>query len=201
MQVQGRSKLYTGVWQVLALLSVMLAGLHLLFEPVMFLSSVVSVRESSRSFNTAHVAVLLAVPDHDELSLQGCKHMYSKEGIKGMFQGNGTNCVRIVPNSAVKFLAYEQISRYSMHGLGHTCAGHALQHAGYSIAALHTMTLSCLLNTLLTQLAPCIADNLISASASGATVVISPDCLMFNDLLEQHNTVDTYQQHSLSRYI
>ncbi len=38
--------------------------------------------------------------------------MYQREGIKGMFQGNGTNCVRIVPNSAVKFLAYEQISRY-----------------------------------------------------------------------------------------
>ncbi len=46
------------------------------------------------------------------MCIQGCKHMYQREGIKGMFQGNGTNCVRIVPNSAVKFLAYEQISRY-----------------------------------------------------------------------------------------
>lgn len=62
MQVQGSSKLYTGVWQ-------------------------------------------------------GCKHMYQREGIKGMFQGNGTNCVRIVPNSAVKFLAYEQISRRVSHYL------------------------------------------------------------------------------------
>ena len=46
--------------------------------------------------------------------------MYQREGIKGMFQGNGTNCVRIVPNSAVKFLAYEQISRYALC-TRHTC--------------------------------------------------------------------------------
>lgn len=37
--------------------------------------------------------------------------MYEKEGMRGMFQGNGTNCVRIIPNQAVKFMAYEQITR------------------------------------------------------------------------------------------
>lgn len=75
--------------------------------------------------------------DQDELPLQGCKHMYRKEGIKGMFQGNGTNCVRIVPNSAVKFLAYEQISRYSLHN------PLMLQHAGYSMQLyIHVVLLS-----------------------------------------------------------
>ena len=31
------------------------------------------------------------------------------EGIAGMFRGNGANCIRIVPNSASKFLAYEYL--------------------------------------------------------------------------------------------
>ena len=45
-----------------------------------------------------------------------------------MFRGNWTNCVRIIPNSAVKFLAYEQLSRLGSGRLlpcwtgGHACA-------------------------------------------------------------------------------
>lgn len=42
---------------------------------------------------------------------QGLIHIAKTEGIKGMMKGNGANCVRIIPNSAVKFLAYEHISR------------------------------------------------------------------------------------------
>lgn len=37
--------------------------------------------------------------------------MYRTEGLKGLFRGNGTNCARIIPNSAVKFLCYEQFAR------------------------------------------------------------------------------------------
>lgn len=37
--------------------------------------------------------------------------MSKNEGIRGMFRGNWTNCVRIIPNSAVKFLTYEQLCR------------------------------------------------------------------------------------------
>ncbi|KAJ6710357.1 SOLUTE CARRIER FAMILY 25 [Salix koriyanagi] len=33
------------------------------------------------------------------------------EGFRGLFKGNGTNCARIVPNSAVKFFSYEQASK------------------------------------------------------------------------------------------
>ncbi|CAL5222933.1 g5368 [Coccomyxa viridis] len=62
MQVQGKDKLYTGVWQ-------------------------------------------------------GLKYMAKEEGIRGMFRGNWTNCVRIIPNSAVKFLTYEQLSRRISHQL------------------------------------------------------------------------------------
>jgi hypothetical protein len=48
---------------------------------------------------------------HIYIGMQGLKYMSKEEGIRGMFRGNWTNCVRIIPNSAVKFLMYEQLSR------------------------------------------------------------------------------------------
>ncbi|RZC84910.1 hypothetical protein C5167_047694 [Papaver somniferum] len=44
-------------------------------------------------------------------TIQGLKYIYNTEGFRGLFKGNGTNCARIVPNSAVKFFSYEQASR------------------------------------------------------------------------------------------
>lgn len=44
-------------------------------------------------------------------TLQGLKYIWRTEGLRGLFKGNGTNCARIVPNSAVKFYSYEQASR------------------------------------------------------------------------------------------
>lgn len=44
-------------------------------------------------------------------TLQGLKYIWRTEGFKGLFKGNGTNCTRIVPNSAVKFFSYEQASK------------------------------------------------------------------------------------------
>lgn len=46
---------------------------------------------------------------------QGLKHIFQTEGIGGMMRGNLTNCIRIVPNQAVKFLTYEQLSRFISH--------------------------------------------------------------------------------------
>lgn len=43
--------------------------------------------------------------------MQGLVQMYKREGMQGMFKGNGTNCARIIPNSAVKFFCYEQLVR------------------------------------------------------------------------------------------
>jgi hypothetical protein len=37
--------------------------------------------------------------------------MARTEGMRGMMKGNWTNCVRIIPNSAMKFFTYEQLSR------------------------------------------------------------------------------------------
>lgn len=42
---------------------------------------------------------------------QGLIHMAKTEGLVGMMKGNGANCIRIIPNSAVKFLTYEHIAR------------------------------------------------------------------------------------------
>lgn len=42
---------------------------------------------------------------------QGLRRIWQQEGFNGLFKGNGVNCARIVPNSAVKFLAYEETSQ------------------------------------------------------------------------------------------
>ncbi|XP_021754319.1 mitochondrial adenine nucleotide transporter ADNT1-like [Chenopodium quinoa] len=44
-------------------------------------------------------------------TVQGLKYIWQTEGFRGLFKGNGTNCARIVPNSAVKFFSYEQASK------------------------------------------------------------------------------------------
>ncbi|KAG9156734.1 hypothetical protein Leryth_026449 [Lithospermum erythrorhizon] len=48
-------------------------------------------------------------------TVQGLKYIMRTEGFRGLFKGNGTNCARIVPNSAVKFFSYEQASNTSVH--------------------------------------------------------------------------------------
>jgi solute carrier family 25 phosphate transporter 23/24/25/41 len=37
--------------------------------------------------------------------------MWREEGFKGFMRGNGVNCVRIVPYSAVQFTSYEQLKK------------------------------------------------------------------------------------------
>ncbi|KAH7513813.1 hypothetical protein FEM48_Zijuj11G0022000 [Ziziphus jujuba var. spinosa] len=44
-------------------------------------------------------------------TVQGLKYIWRTEGLRGLFKGNGTNCARIIPNSAVKFYSYEQASK------------------------------------------------------------------------------------------
>lgn len=52
-------------------------------------------------------------------TIQGLKYIWKTEGFKGMFKGNGTNCARIIPNSAVKFFSYEEASKYASTHLFH----------------------------------------------------------------------------------
>ncbi|KAK9143938.1 hypothetical protein Syun_013338 [Stephania yunnanensis] len=44
-------------------------------------------------------------------TVQGLKYIWRTEGFRGLFKGNGTNCARIIPNSAVKFFSYEEAAR------------------------------------------------------------------------------------------
>lgn len=46
-------------------------------------------------------------------TVQGLKYIWRTEGFRGLFKGNGSNCARIVPNSAVKFFSYEEASKYA----------------------------------------------------------------------------------------
>lgn len=41
--------------------------------------------------------------------LEGLKGIYKEGGIKGFFRGNGTNVVKIIPETAIKFLMYDKI--------------------------------------------------------------------------------------------
>eukprot|EP01108_Squamamoeba_japonica_P000019 TRINITY_DN10024_c0_g1_i1.p1 TRINITY_DN10024_c0_g1~~TRINITY_DN10024_c0_g1_i1.p1 ORF type:complete len:309 (+),score=23.77 TRINITY_DN10024_c0_g1_i1:1041-1967(+) len=42
--------------------------------------------------------------------------MYREEGPRGFFKGNGTNCVKVVPASAIRFLAFENIKQKLLIG-------------------------------------------------------------------------------------
>uniref|UniRef100_A0AC35UF01 Calcium-binding mitochondrial carrier protein SCaMC-3 n=1 Tax=Rhabditophanes sp. KR3021 TaxID=114890 RepID=A0AC35UF01_9BILA len=42
----------------------------------------------------------------------GLKMLYSEGGIRGFWRGNGINVTKIAPESAIKFMAYEQAKRY-----------------------------------------------------------------------------------------
>jgi len=43
--------------------------------------------------------------------------MWKEEGLKGFMRGNGINCLRIVPYSAVQFTTYEQLKKwFTKHG-------------------------------------------------------------------------------------
>lgn len=44
---------------------------------------------------------------------KGLWKMWKEEGWKGFFRGNGTNCIRIVPYSAVQFGSYNFYKRVS----------------------------------------------------------------------------------------
>lgn len=41
---------------------------------------------------------------------QGLKQMYLRDGVRGLFQGNGANCVRVAPYAALQFWGFERFS-------------------------------------------------------------------------------------------
>ena len=43
--------------------------------------------------------------------------MWKEEGFRGFMRGNGINCVRIIPYSAVQFTTYEQLKKVRLSTL------------------------------------------------------------------------------------
>lgn len=65
------------------------------------------------------VKILLQVQSSTSAYNQGVfgavRQVYHEEGVKGLFRGNGLNCVRIFPYSAVQFVVYESCKKYIFH--------------------------------------------------------------------------------------
>ncbi len=70
----------------------------------------------------------------DELS-----QTWKKEGIRGMFKGNGANCLKVAPSRGTQFLVYEFVKRKMvLAGIGLVAAGSAnggSLHAGARLCA------------------------------------------------------------------
>lgn len=69
----------------------------------------------------------------DELS-----KTWKKEGLRGMFKGNGANCLKVAPSRGTQFLVYEFVKkRMLLAGLGLTAAGASAGslHAGSRLFA------------------------------------------------------------------
>lgn len=53
---------------------------------------------------------------------KGLAKMWRDEGWRGFMRGNGTNCIRIVPYSAVQFGSYNFYKRVCVQLMEHICA-------------------------------------------------------------------------------
>ena len=57
--------------------------------------------------------------------------MYKDEGWRGFMRGNGTNCVRIIPYSAVQFSAYSVYKKVSHIGIRILCQHTTVLYKSY----------------------------------------------------------------------
>mmetsp|Transcript_26921 Transcript_26921/g.65444 ORF Transcript_26921/g.65444 Transcript_26921/m.65444 type:complete len:312 (-) Transcript_26921:89-1024(-) len=51
---------------------------------------------------------------HDTGLVASLVRFYREDGVRGFFKGNGTNCVKVVPASAIRFLAFENYKLWLM---------------------------------------------------------------------------------------
>lgn len=67
--------------------------------------------------------------------VSGFQHMYREGGVRSFWRGNGINVVKIAPESAIKFVAYEQMKKL-LHREGHDLQVHERFMAGSSAGVI-----------------------------------------------------------------
>lgn len=58
---------------------------------------------------------------------QGLREIYRAGGLLSFWQGNGANCIKIVPESAIKFWAYDYVKRQARNQHARTACGRVRQ--------------------------------------------------------------------------
>lgn len=67
------------------------------------------------------------------------KNIYKDGGLKGFFQGNGANVVKIIPESALRFMIYDEVKRYISGNATRTTGLQKFLSAGISGFLSHTI--------------------------------------------------------------
>jgi solute carrier family 25 phosphate transporter 23/24/25/41 len=80
------------------------------------------------------------------------RHMLEEGGVSSMWRGNAINVVKVVPEMAIKFMAYEQIKRLLMSGTGNRDLGIAERFIAGSLAGALAQSIIYPLEVLKTRL-------------------------------------------------
>lgn len=83
----------------------------------------------------------------------GFNHMLQEGGMKSLWRGNGINVIKIAPESAIKFMAYEQIKKFIKANNGHKELGMSERFVAGSMAGAISQSLIYPMEVLKTRLA------------------------------------------------
>lgn len=123
--------------------------------------------------------------------------MYREEGVRGFFKGNGTNCVKVVPASAIRFVSFENYKKvrwrlsgfFVLNRLAHSVLAHTLapMHVDRWLAAPTSQLLLLGSDKNLTT-----TRKMLAGSAAGVTSVLFTYPL---DLVRTRLSVQTSEKH------
>lgn len=84
--------------------------------------------------------VIMQAGKGDATIVNMCKYMYQEGGFLGFWRGNGINCVKIAPESAAKFLCYDEFKNIITNYTGGDSMTPSVgeQHSHYFVLVLET---------------------------------------------------------------